>query len=63
MVPRRPSSPGVGSHRGASPRKTLALVVGSDPGAGKVAKADEVGVPIIDEAGFVALLETGKLSG
>ena len=52
-----------GKSPGSVSKKTLALVVGSDPGAGKVAKADEVGVPIIDEPGFVALLETGKLPG
>jgi DNA ligase (NAD+) len=42
-------------------KKTLALVVGSDPGASKVAKADEAAVPIIDEVGFIDLLETGQL--
>jgi NAD-dependent DNA ligase len=35
--------------------------VGADPGASKVAKAEEAGVPILDEAGFLALLETGEL--
>ena len=44
-------------------KKTLALVVGADPGASKVSKAEESGVPIIDEAGFVQLLETGELPG
>ena len=35
--------------------------MGADPGASKVTKAEEAGVPILDEAGFVALLETGEL--
>jgi DNA ligase (NAD+) len=42
-------------------KKTLALVVGGDPGASKVTKAEEAGVPVIDEAAFVHLLETGRL--
>ena len=42
-------------------KKTSVVVVGGDPGAAKVTKAEEVGVPMIDEAAFVALLETGEL--
>jgi DNA ligase (NAD+) len=41
-------------------KKTLAVVVGEDPGASKLTKAQELGLPILDEAGFVALLETGE---
>ena len=29
--------------------------------ASKVTKAEELGVPVLDEAGFVSLLETGEL--
>ncbi len=43
--------------------KTSVLVVGSDPGAQKVAKAAELGVPTVDEAGFAQLLETGIVPG
>jgi len=41
--------------------KTYALVVGREPGAAKLAKAEAAGVPLVDEAGFEALLETGEL--
>jgi DNA ligase (NAD+) len=36
-------------------------VVGADPGASKLTKAEALGVPILDEAGFRVLLETGEL--
>jgi DNA ligase (NAD+) len=36
-------------------------VVGEGPGASKLSKAEELGVPVLDEAGFVHLLETGAL--
>lgn len=42
-------------------KKTTALVVGASPGASKVTKAESLGVPILDEAQFLALLETGEL--
>jgi DNA ligase (NAD+) len=41
-------------------KKTSAVVVGDDPGT-KAAKAEELGVPILDEEAFVRLLETGEL--
>ncbi|MEQ8840037.1 MAG: NAD-dependent DNA ligase LigA [Acidimicrobiales bacterium] len=50
-----------GKSPGSVSKKTLALVVGGDPGASKVTKAEEAGVPVIDEAAFVTLLETGRL--
>jgi DNA ligase (NAD+) len=50
-----------GKSPGSVSRNTLALVVGESPGASKVAKAEQLGVPIIDESAFVALLETGDL--
>ena len=40
-------------------KKTDFVVVGEDPGS-KAAKAAELGVAILDEAGFIRLLETGK---
>jgi DNA ligase (NAD+) len=39
--------------------KTTALVVGDSPGASKTAKAEELGIPVIDGAAFVELLEKG----
>ena len=50
-----------GKSPGSVSKKTTALVVGADPGASKVTKAEELGVPIIDEAAFVVLLEAGEL--
>ena len=43
--------------------KTTAVVVGEGPGASKVTKAEELGVPVLDEAGFESLLATGELPG
>ena len=40
-------------------KKTDYVVVGEDPGS-KATKAAELGVAILDEAGFIRLLETGK---
>jgi DNA ligase (NAD+) len=48
-----------GKSPGSVSKRTFALVVGTEPGASKVARAEELGVPIIDEAAFLALLETG----
>jgi DNA ligase (NAD+) len=42
-------------------KKTTAVVVGEGPGAAKLSKAEELGVPILDEAGFRHVLETGEL--
>ena len=39
-------------------KKTDYVVVGDSPGS-KAAKAEELGVPILDEAGFILLLENG----
>ncbi len=50
-----------GKSPGSVSKKTTALVVGDSPGAGKLTKAESLGVPIIDEAGFEHLLATGEL--
>ncbi len=50
-----------GKATGSVSKKTSVVVVGSDPGAAKVTKAEELAVPMTDEAGFVTLLETGAL--
>jgi DNA ligase (NAD+) len=52
-----------GKSPGSVSKKTYALVAGAEPGAAKVTKAESLGVPILDEAGFAALLETGELPG
>jgi DNA ligase (NAD+) len=53
------------SRGGKSPasvsRKTFALVTGDEPGASKLAKAVELGVPVVGGADFAHLLETGEL--
>ena len=50
-----------GKSPGSVSGKTFALVVGDSPGASKVTKAESLGVPTLDEAGFEALLGTGEL--
>jgi DNA ligase (NAD+) len=42
-------------------KKTTAIVVGEGPGAAKLTKAQELGIPVLDEAGFAHLLDTGEL--
>jgi DNA ligase (NAD+) len=50
-----------GKSPGSVSKKTTAVVVGEGPGASKLSKATELGVPILDEAAFTHLLETGEL--
>ncbi len=50
-----------GKSPGSVSKKTTAVVVGESPGAAKITKAEELGVPVLDEAAFVRLLETGEL--
>ena len=50
-----------GKSPGSVSAKTFAVVVGESPGASKLTKAEELGVPILDDAGFDHLLETGEL--
>jgi DNA ligase (NAD+) len=50
-----------GRSPGSVSAKTAAVVVGESPGAAKVNKAEELGVPLLDEDGFARLLETGEL--
>jgi DNA ligase (NAD+) len=51
-----------GTSPGSVSKKTAYLVVGREPGAAKIAKADEIGIPVLDEAGFARLLE-GTVAG
>jgi DNA ligase (NAD+) len=50
-----------GKASGSVSKKTSAVVVGDSPGS-KATKAQQLGVPILDEAGFRHLLETGELA-
>ena len=50
-----------GKSPGSVSKSTLALVVGAEPGASKVNKAEALQIPVIDEDAFVELLKTGEL--
>jgi len=50
-----------GKSPGSVSKSTLALVVGAGAGASKLTKAEKLGIPQLDEAGFVYLLENGEL--
>jgi DNA ligase (NAD+) len=50
-----------GKSPGSVSRKTFALVVGESPGASKLSKAEELGIPVIAGDRFRELLETGEL--
>lgn len=52
-----------GKSPGSVSAKTFAVVIGDSPGASKLTKAEQLGVPLIDEAGFEVLLRTGELPG
>ncbi len=48
-----------GKATGSVSGKTTVLVAGEAPGAAKVARAEELNIPIMDEGGFLAMLEEG----
>ena len=50
-----------GKSPGSVSAKTFAVVVGREPGASKLTKAEQCKVPILDEDGFRVLLDTGEL--
>jgi DNA ligase (NAD+) len=50
-----------GKSPGSVSKRTFAVVVGEEPGASKLTKAEALGVPVLDEAAFVRLLDTGDL--
>lgn len=62
---REQTSEAITSRGGKSPgsvsKKTFALVAGQSAGASKMTKAEDLGVPVIDEAEFVSLLDSGEL--
>lgn len=49
-----------GKVSGSVSRKTDYLVIGNDPGGTKFTRAQELGIPMIDEAGLLALLGTAE---
>ncbi len=51
-----------GKVSGSVSKKTDYLVVGSDPGGTKLTKAQELGIPMLDEAGLLALIGAGERS-
>jgi DNA ligase (NAD+) len=51
-----------GSSPGSVSKRTYCVVVGEAPGASKVSKAQELGIPMIPGSAFLGLLETGTWS-
>jgi len=51
-----------GKSPGSVSARTTAVVVGASPGASKLTKAEQLGVPLLDEEGFRVLLDTGELA-
>lgn len=49
-----------GKVSGSVSKKTDYLVIGAEPGGTKFAKAQEFGIPMIDEAGLLALIGAGR---
>ena len=62
---REEASAAIAARGGRSPGSvsgaTTAVVAGASPGKSKVGRAEKLGVPILDEAAFGHLLETGEL--
>ena len=52
-----------GKSPGTVSAKTFALVVGESPGASKVSRAEQLGIPVVSGVDFEALLSTGELPG
>jgi DNA ligase (NAD+) len=52
-----------GKSPGSVSKKTFCVVVGEAPGASKLTKAEQTGVPIVAGDRFAELLETGEIPG
>ena len=50
-----------GKSPGSVSKKTFALVVGDAPGASKLKKAEELGIPMVPAEALETLLESGSL--
>jgi DNA ligase (NAD+) len=50
-----------GKSPGSVSAKTFAVVIGESPGASKLSKAEQLNIPMLDEAAFEILLRTGEL--
>ena len=51
-----------GKSPGSVSKKTFAVVLGESPGASKLTKAEQLGIPVVRGADeFKALLETGEV--
>ena len=50
-----------GKSPGSVSKKTYAVVIGTDPGASKLTKAQDLNIPILNEQQFAALLESGSI--
>ncbi|MCY3909916.1 MAG: DNA ligase (NAD(+)) LigA, partial [bacterium] len=50
-----------GKSPGSVSSKTTAVVAGENPGASKLDKAEKLGIPVLDQAQFERLIETGEL--
>ncbi len=51
-----------GKSPGSVSKKTFVLVVGESPGASKLKKAEELGIPQLDAASFQSLLDTRRIA-
>jgi DNA ligase (NAD+) len=49
-----------GTSPGSVSKKTYCVVVGEAPGAAKITKAEQLGIPVVEASGFRALLESGE---
>ena len=49
-----------GKSPGSVSARTWAVVLGTDPGAAKLKKAEELGIPVVDGSRFQELLDTAR---